>query len=133
MNILLVGCGRSGRHLAEILIRAGQDLILIDEDAGKLAAMEDLNTVRIQGVPIDIDVLEEAGIRDASAVIAIDDDENINIMCCQIAREIYGIKHVIARTYTPENENFVHSLGISTICSTDLTVNRALEALGFKE
>lgn len=133
MHILLIGCGRSGRHLAEILIRAGLDLVLIEEDPARLAGMEDLNAVRVQGCPIDTDVLEEAGINQAAAVIAIDDRENMNIMACEIANKIYGVKHVVARTYTPENEEFVRSLGISTICSTELTVARALGVLGFEE
>ena len=133
MHILMIGCGRSGRHLAELLLQAGLELVLIDEDPAHLATLDDLNAVQIQGHPIDIEILEKAGIQDAAAVIALDDRENINIMCCQIAHKLYGIQHVIARTFTPENENFVHSLGLSTICSTNLTVNRALSTLGFKD
>lgn len=133
MHILLIGCGRSGRHLAEILTDAGIDLIVIDENENNLQALADLDVICIQGVPIDTDILEQAGIENAAAVIAMDNRENINIMCCQIARTLYKIEHVIARTYTPSNEEFYHRLGIATICSTELTVAHALRVLGFSE
>lgn len=129
----MIGCGRSGRHLAQLLLDAGLELVLIDQNPERLAAMEDLKAVRIQGSPIDIDILETAGIGDAAAVIAMDDRENINLMVCEIALHMYHVPHVIARTYTPENEDFVRNLGIATICSTELTVGRALEVLGFEE
>ena len=83
MHILLIGCGRSGRHLAEILTDAGIDLIVIDENENNLQALADLDVICIQGVPIDTDILEQAGIENAAAVIAMDNRENINIMCCQ--------------------------------------------------
>lgn len=130
MHILLIGCGRSGRRLAELLCEAGLDLVLIDKDASKLEALADLNAMTILGYPIDIEVLESAGIEQAAAVIAIDDNENLNIMACQIAKRIYGIKQCIARTYTPENEAFVQDLGLRSICSTELTVGLALNLLG---
>ena len=130
MHILLIGCGRSGRRLAELLSESGYDLVLLDKDKNKLDELSDLNAISVNGYPLDTSVLETAGIEQASAVIAIDDNENLNIMICQIAKKIYNVKECIARTYTPENEAFVEYLGLKSICSTELTVGLALNLLG---
>lgn len=130
MHILLIGCGRSGRRLAELLSESGYDLVLMDKDKNKLDELSDLNAISIHGYPLDTSVLETAGIEQAAAVIAIDDNENLNIMICQIAKTIYHVEQCIARTYTPENEDFVKHLGLKSICSTELTVGLALSILG---
>lgn len=133
MHIIVSGCGRSGFHLAQLLAEAGVDLVVIDEKEDNLKRLEAYNLMTIQGCPVDTAVLEEAGIKDATAVIAIADQENLNIMCCEIASQIYGVKHTIARTYTTENEAFLREMGIATICVTALTVAKALKLLGFEE
>ncbi len=126
MHVLLIGCGRSGRRLAERLIQSGMDLVLIDSDEAKLDALADLGMASFVGHPIDQGILEAADIASASAVIAMDNNENLNIMACEMAKKLYHVPCCIARTYTPENEEFVRALGLHTICSTELTADAAL-------
>ena len=101
MNILIVGCGRVGRRLVHVLERLGHDVSVLDEDAANLALLNELEPpfsgMAVAGVPIDGDVLRSAGIEACDAVAAVTKDDNINLMVAQIARELFGVKHVIAR------------------------------------
>lgn len=133
MHILLIGCGRSGRHLVEVFIKQGLDIIVVDRNRQNLDRFADLPVEFVVGYPIDIEVLESAGIEQAAAVIAMDENENTNIMVCEIAQKIYNIEYCLARVYTPENEEFVRSLGISPICATSLTVDKTIEILGMQQ
>ncbi len=133
MHILLIGCGRSGRHLVKLFTEQGLDVIVVDRDRERLDRIADLNVEMVAGYPIDIEILETAGIRQAAAVIAMDENENTNIMVCEIAQKIYDIKYCLARVYSPENEEFVRSLGISPICATSLTVDKTIEILGLQD
>lgn len=131
MHLIIAGIGRSGRALARLLSEAGLDLILIVEDPAEAAGLADLDCPIVEGLSIDRDVLEEARVQDAAAVLAISANENLNIMCCQIAKVIYNVPHVIARSYNPSNAHFYDLLGIKTVCSTQLTVEAFLKNLGF--
>ena len=58
----------------------------------------------VAGVPIDGDVLRSAGMEACDAVAAVTKDDNINLMVAQIARELFGVKHVIARVAEPSRK-----------------------------
>mgnify|MGYP000052387887 CR=1 FL=1 len=108
MNILIVGCGRVGRRLVHVLERLGHDVSVLDEDAANLALLNELEPpfsgMAVAGVPIDGDVLRSAGIEACDAVAAVTKDDNINLMVAQIARELFGVKHVIARVAEPSRK-----------------------------
>ncbi len=129
MHVLLIGCGRSGRQLAKQLVEQGIDVVALDRNKQNLDKMIDVSVELVEGYPIDLDVLDDAGIRQASAVIALDDNENTNIMVCEIAKTVFGVKRCLARIYSPDNIEFVQKLGIDTICSTQLTVDHTLNFL----
>ena len=57
--------------------------------------------VTVTGTPIDQDILKKAGIESAYAIAAVTKNDNINIMVCQVAKEIFQVPHVIARIYNP--------------------------------
>jgi trk system potassium uptake protein len=79
--------------------------------------------VNITGVPIDQDILKMAGIETADVLVAVTEDDNINIMVCQVAKEIFKVPKVIARIYNPAREHVFHQFGLETVCPTDITVN----------
>lgn len=124
MHVIIIGCGKVGASFAKILHSEGHDVVIVDNDANNFKALgPGFAGVMITGVPIDQDVLKRAGIETADALAAVTPDDNVNIMVCQVAKEIFKIPKVIARIYNPDREHVFHHFGLETICPTNLTVD----------
>ena len=124
MNIIIVGCGKVGSRLAYQLSDDGHDVVIVDNDRDAFKALpHEFNGITVVGVPIDQDVLKQAGIESADIFAALSPDDNLNIMACQVAKEIFKVPKVIARIYNPEREYIFHQFGLDTICPTNITVN----------
>lgn len=124
MNIIIIGCGKVGAKFAQVLSDDGHDVVIVDSDKNAFKALNhDFNGITVAGVPIDQDVLKQAGIENADAFAAVTPDDNINIMACQIAKEIFRVPRVIARIFNPEREYVFHQFGLETICPTNITVD----------
>ena len=126
MQIIVVGCGKVGSTLAAALIAQNHDVVIIDQDDQLLAAAADLDFIKISGVPIDRDILRQAGIETADFLCAVTQNDNINIMVSQIADLIFKVPHIIARIYNPASRSVVEAFGLNTVCSTELTVQELL-------
>jgi len=123
MQVIVIGCGKVGSKLGAVLAGEGHDVVIVDNDRNSFKALaEDFNGITIAGVPIDQDVLKQAGIETADALAAVTPDDNVNIMACQVAKEIFKVPRVIARIYNPEREHVFHQFGLETICPTNITV-----------
>ncbi len=130
MNILIVGCRKVGSRLASILCAEGHTVSVVDKDARNFEALDnDFDGYTVSGIPIDEDVLKNAGIESCDAIAAVTPDDNVNIMVCQIAKELFRVPIVLTRIYDPAREEIFASFGISTVCSTNLTVNAVKSAL----
>ena len=130
MNILIVGCGKVGSMLASQLDQMGHDVAVLDREEARFALLDsDFSGYTICGVPIDQDVLKQAGIKSCDAVLAMTEDDNVNIMVCQMAREIFHSKTVLARIFDPKREKIFSTFNIRTISPTNLTVDMVLSAL----
>lgn len=106
------------------MARQGHGVVVVDnEDENFRNLAPDFNGIRVAGVPIDQDVLKEAGIESADALAAVTPDDNVNIMVSQVAKEIFKVPRVIARIYNPLSERVFHEFGLDTVCPTNLTVN----------
>lgn len=123
MNILVVGCGKVGSRLANVLSRQGHDVSVISKEEANFERLSsDFNGFTTLGVPIDQDVLKKAGIENCDALAAVTEDDNVNIMVCQLAREIFNVQRVLARIYDPIREDVFSQFGLHTICPTNMTV-----------
>lgn len=135
MNILVVGCGKVGSNLAIALESMGHDVSVVDENPDHLDPATNLtllnfNGLCVCGMPIDVDVLRQAGIENCDAVTAVTSDDNINIMVAEVATKIFGVKHVCARIYDPVREKvFAQRLQLHTICPTRLTIEAVVDSL----
>lgn len=130
MNILIVGCGKVGSRLAAVLYKQGYDVSVLsksDEDFDLLPS--DFIGFTTSGVPIDLDVLKKAAIESCDVVVAVTNDDNVNIMVGEIAKEIYKVAKVFVRINDPKCEEVFSSFGMSTICPTNLTVAAVCNAL----
>lgn len=135
LNILIVGCGRVGSHLVRTLEDLGHDVSVLEGDeknVDRLLSMEnhEFGGMVQVGSPIDEDMLRQAGIENCDAVAAVCPEDNINLMVCQIASEIFHVPRVLARVADPVRKKiFAERFGMHIICSTNLTVEAILRGV----
>ncbi len=113
-----MGCGRVGAELTVQLAGAGHSVAIIDKRPqafDRLPPGFDART--IVGIGFDREVLEEAGIKDADAFIAVSNGDNSNIVSARVAQEHYHVPKVIARIYDPRRAEIYERLDIPTIAS----------------
>jgi len=84
---------------------------------------------RVTGIGFDRDTLIEAGIEDAYAFAAVSNGDNSNILAARVARETYGVEHVVARIYDPGRAEIYQRLGIPTVGTVRWTSNQMLRRL----
>lgn len=119
---IIVGCGRLGANLANDLSNAGEDVLIIDEKSSSFRRLSsNFGGLSLVGNGTDLDKLRESKIEKASAVVAVTNDDNTNIMIAQLARDMFKVKNVIARLHDSESESVYKELGISTICPSVLS------------
>ena len=117
MNVLVIGCGKVGSRLADVLCQLGHDVSIIAQKRESFDLLsDDFSGFTIQGVPIDLDILRQAGIEGCDAVAAVTEDDNTNIMVCQIAKEIFNVKKIIARIFDPLREDIFSRFDIQSVC-----------------
>lgn len=128
MYVIVIGSGRVARHLSARLTRLGEDVVLVDRDPAALEAIP-LDCVKVCGIPFDQDVLRNAGAETADVLVAASNNDNVNIMTCQVAQKIFSMRKVYARIANPENQEAFTQLGIQTVCSTSLVTDWLVGAL----
>ncbi len=110
MKIVIVGNGKVGHTLSGMLSAEGHDVVVIDSDAERFKNIDaDFDLMYIQGSGLSYDVHVQAGTADADVVIAVTSSDEVNILCCLIAKKI-GAKKTIARVRDPELEKQLHYL-----------------------
>jgi trk system potassium uptake protein TrkA len=130
MYIIIAGCMTVGASLALMLSEENHDVVVIDSDPKNLEALgSGFNGGTVTGIPIDEDVLRNAGIEQADALAAVTRDDNMNIMIAQVAQNIFHVPKVITRLYSPERELVFREMGMTTVCPTSIAVNRIKELL----
>ena len=113
-----MGCGRVGVATTVELAKRGHSVAIIDKTP---AAFDKLppgfEARKIVGQGFDRSVLEEAGIKDAGAFVAVSSGDNSNIVSARIAREHYHVPKVIARIFDPARAEIYEKLNIPTVAS----------------
>src|SRR5262245_6540274 len=118
MRVLIMGCGRVGSELSHALLDAGHEVTVIDKRAEGFDRYPPGDQARqIVGLGFDRDVLEEAGIREADAFIAVSSGDNSNIVSARVALEHYHVRRVIARIYDPRRAEIYERLNIPTVAT----------------
>jgi len=105
MKIIIIGNGKVGYTLAKELAAESHDLVLVDQDVAQLREADgSLDVMCLAGNGASIRMLLEAGARTADLVVAVTGYDEVNIMCCLLAKKL-GAKHTIARIRNPEYYN----------------------------
>lgn len=102
MNIIIVGCGKIGFSIVPDLIKEGHDITVIDTDNPTVEEITNMyDCMGVCGNGVDCTVLESAGVSQTDLIIAVTASDELNMLCCFLAREM-GAKHTIARIRNPE-------------------------------
>ena len=97
MKIIIAGAGNVGTHLAKLLSREKQDIILMDDDEEKLTALSsNFDLLTVTASPSSISGLKEVGVKEADLFIAVTPDESRNMTACMLATNL-GAKKTVAR------------------------------------
>lgn len=119
MRVLIMGCGRVGSELSHALLEGGHDVVVIDKNAEAFWRYPPGDGARqLVGVGFDRETLEEAGIKEADAFIAVSSGDNSNIVSARVALEHYHVPKVIARIYDPRRAEIYGRLNIPTVATT---------------
>lgn len=122
MNVIVVGCGRLGAKIANTLFHLGHIVSVIDQDKDSFNQLDDdFDGIIVDGMPMDMSVLRDAGVESCDAVAVVTSDDNLNITVSEIVKEFFYVDNVIARINDPAREHVFYNLGLKTICPTNLT------------
>ena len=124
LNIIIVGCGKVGRALVEQLSKEGHYITIIDKNPEKIQSLTNLYDVMgIVGNGASYSVQMEAGIEDADLIISVTDSDELNLLCCTVAKQV-GDCSAIARVRTPDYSKEVSylrdKLGLAMIINPEL-------------
>lgn len=130
MNIIIMGCGRVGSQVSQLLVKQGHMVTVIDHDANALARLgKDFKGRVVQGLGFDKNVLIEAGVETAEGFVSASSSDNANIVAARIARNIFRVPRVVARLYDPVRAEVYQRLGLTTISSTLWGAERIVEVV----
>lgn len=123
MYIVIAGGGKVGEYLGSVLLQRGNSVAIIESDpkvADMLSAEIDGPVLVICGDGCDSKYQEDAGIRRADVFVAGTGQDESNLVACEIAQRVFGVKRCIARVNNPKNTLIFRELGIEPVSSTTL-------------
>ncbi len=130
MKVIIMGCGRVGASVAARLDAEGHEVTVLDVDDAAFARLPStFGGERLVGSGFEHRRLEEAGIRDAGAFLALAHGDNRNILASQLARHQYGVEIVVTRLYDPFRAEIFGRLGLRTFSPTNVGADLAYGAL----
>lgn len=119
MKVIIMGCGRTGSHLAAMLDADKHDITILDiNDYSFRRLPSDFKGTALVGDGTDDETLIKAGIKEADAFIALTQGDNRNIMAAQIAKHIFKVPKVMLRIYDPLRRELYTTLGLEAFSPT---------------
>lgn len=119
MYMVIIGCGRVGTLLAQLLEANGQQVAVVDKNPQAFRRLQPGFRGRtVAGVGFDRDTLSDAGIERADAFAAVTSGDNSNFIAAMVARDTFHVPIVVARISDPQREQIYQRLGICTLSAT---------------
>lgn len=134
MNIIIAGDGKVGSMLTRQLSAEGHDITIIDSNARVLqSSVEHYDVICVQGNCASMDVLLQAGVRDAELLIAATSQDEVNLLCCTTAHALNRKLHTIARIRNPEYTEQIYRMrdifGLSMVINPENQAATEIERL----
>lgn len=134
MKIIIVGCGRMGRGVAKFLNKKGEDVTVIDNNPEAFEGLgSHFSGKTITGIGFDKEVLEQAGITMADAVVAFTNSDETNALVARIARLVYRVPKAIARLYDYHKANIYNALDVQVISTTSWGIEKTCSMLSYDQ
>ena len=119
MEILIVGGGKAGRFLIKEFMERGHNVTLVEQDINKCLMVEEKFTIKVlTGDGSEAKVLEKAGIENMDVVLAVTEDDQDNLVICQLAERQFQVPRTFATVNTPGNEKLFEWLGVNVAVSS---------------
>ena len=133
MQIIIVGCGKVGSALTQRLSKEDNNVCIIDINSEVVHTLAtECDVMGIVGNGASYSVLAEAGIENADLFIAVTESDELNLLCCVIARKTAKC-HTIARVrnpiYSKEQDFLQHEIGVSMIINPEQTAASEISSL----
>ncbi len=126
----MIGCGRVGSTTALRLVREGWDVTVVDEKEEVLGRLgENWRGGFVVGHGMDTEVLRQAGIETADAVVVCTSGDNTNIVIGQVAQKRFDIGCVVVRLLDPLRAEFYAQRGMRTVCPTSTAIDVLTDAV----
>lgn len=120
---VIIGCGRLGASLAGTLSDEDRNVLIIDDRKESFRKLtSSFGGLTILGDGTDIEVLKDAKVQEASAVIIVTDNDNTNILAAQLVKKWFHCEKVIMRLYDSHREFICQDMGIHVVCPALLTM-----------
>jgi trk system potassium uptake protein TrkA len=130
VKALIIGCGRVGSTVAKRLAADAWDVTAVDEKESALSRLgEDWAGGFVVGHGMDTEVLRQAGIEEADAVVVSTDGDNTNIVIGQVAQKRFGIDCTVVRILDPARADFYAQRGLRTVCPTSTAIDVLTDAV----
>jgi trk system potassium uptake protein len=130
MQVVIMGCGRTGSALATRFDAEGDRVTIVDpDDSAQRRLPSGFHGRFLVGSGVAPAVLRAAGIEHAEAFVALTPNDSANIVAARVARETYRVPRIIARLHDPVHAHIYSALGIVTVGSVSTTVNRIMQLL----
>ncbi len=128
MNIVIVGAGRIGFNLAQKLIHDKHTVTVIEKDKTKCEDISLLlDALVINGDGCEPRFLEDAEVGRADVLVAVTADDEDNLVVCQLAKEVFGVRRTVARVNNPKNEHIFTELGVDVPVNATKIIAKIIE------
>jgi trk/ktr system potassium uptake protein len=124
VNVVVVGYGRVGSTLARELLAEGHAVTVIDNQSARVQRAVRLQGAKvIAGNAVDVEVQRQANVGAADVLLAVTSNDNVNLVACEIALEVFQVTNVIARVYASSRAEVTAERGVVTVCPTRFTID----------
>lgn len=120
-NTIIVGAGRLGGSIARKLNKVA-NVLIIDKDKNKFSKLQDYSGFVEAGDATDQAFLEKNGIKEADSIIAVTDDDNVNIFLADLCSHVYNVPNIIIKLKDSRKRVLVDDR-ITCICPFDLSLD----------
>jgi trk system potassium uptake protein TrkA len=134
MKIIIIGCGRTGSGLGEILTARGHSVTIVDRDPSAFERLPpSFKGNTLEGVGFDRRVLLDAGIKYSDGLAAVTNSDETNIVVARLARRVFRVPRVVARVYDPGKVDVYRRLGVHIVAHVRWGISRMAELICYSE
>lgn len=120
IRIAIAGAGNVGRYVARDLLSKGHEIVMIEQDRAKFAAVKDeIGASWVLGDACELHTLDEAVLSSCDVMVAATGDDEDNLVISLLAKQEFAVPRVVARVNYPDNQwLFTETWGIDVSVST---------------